>query len=198
MRMGVGRIAMFVLLPMVAIAAYVIESGRINLPGDNTTADIAPAAALAQYLRSQPQDERAWVLLARALAVDEHYGEAAEAFARALAFSKVGRDASVWAEYADALGMAQGGTLAGKPEELIGKALALDAHNRRALDLAGSAAYERGDFATAGVHWRALLAQLPAGSAQSRELTAAIARTERLARTRLPASTDATRARGNG
>ena len=71
---------------------------------------------------------------------------------------------AVWCEYADALGMAQGGRLEGRPRELIERALALNPAHPKALEMAGSAAYERGDFAAAARHWKALLAQLAAGS----------------------------------
>ena len=44
--------------------------------------------------------------------------------------------------------------------------------------MAGSAAFEERDFAAAARHWRALLALLPAGSPEHRELAAAIARAD--------------------
>jgi cytochrome c-type biogenesis protein CcmH/NrfG len=93
---------------------------------------------------------------------------------------KVAKDALIWCEYADALGMAQGGTLAGRPRELVLHALALDGAHPKALDMAGSEAYEHRDYATALRHWRQLLGQLAEGSPEHRELAAAIARVEQV------------------
>jgi cytochrome c-type biogenesis protein CcmH len=101
---------------------------------------------------------------------------------------KVLPDPMIWCEYADALGMAQGGRLAGRPRELIDRALALDPAHPRALEMAGSAAYEAGDFRGAARYWQQLLARLPAASPEHAQLAAAVARAEQRARFVLPAS----------
>ena len=66
------------------------------------------------------------------------------------------------------------------------KALAIAPAHPRALEMAGSAAFERQDYATALRQWRALQAQLPADDPQALELGRAIARTELLAGTAKP------------
>ena len=143
---------------------------------------------LSAHLEKQPRDARGWVILARLAADRERFEEAAQAYAKALAASpKVAADAAVWCEYADALGMAQGGNLAGRPRELIDRALALDPNHPKALELAGSSEYERGDYAAALGFWRPLLAAQQPGSRAHAELAAAIARTERLAATAVAA-----------
>jgi cytochrome c-type biogenesis protein CcmH len=158
-----------------------VEPGRSDADG--------MLAQLEAHLAASPGDARAWVMLARARMQRDQFAPAAAAYERALAASaKVARDPLVWCEYADAVGMAQGGRLAGKPRELIDKALALDARHPRALEMAGSAAYEAGDFRGAARHWQQLLAQLPAGSRERAELAAAIARAEQRAKFTLPAS----------
>ena len=83
-------------------------------------------------------------------------------------------------QLADALGMAQGGSLAGRPAELVRKALSISATHPRALEMAGSAAYEAGDYAGALAYWEGLLAQLPEGSGAHSDLAAAITRTRAL------------------
>jgi cytochrome c-type biogenesis protein CcmH len=119
----------------------------------------------------------------------DRFTPAAAAYARALETSaKVARDPLIWCEYADALGMAAGGRLAGKSREMIDRALALDASHPRALEMAGSAAYEAGDFRAAARYWKQLLAQLPAESTEHTQLAAAIARAEQRARFTLPQS----------
>ena len=104
---------------------------------------------------------------------------------KALAASaKIARDADIWCERADALGMARGGALAGEPTAFIERALAIDARHPRALEMAGSAAYQRGEFRLAVRFWNELQALVPA-DAQA-ELGAAIARAERRAKVALP------------
>jgi cytochrome c-type biogenesis protein CcmH len=148
------------------------------------------ARKMRAHLAHQPRDARGWVILARLEADGERYAEAARAYERALALpSKVARDAAVWCEYADALGMTQGGRLAGRPRELIDRALALNPNHPKALEMAGSSEYERRDYAAALGYWRPLLQVQQPGSKSHAELAAAIERTERLAATSLPAPT---------
>jgi cytochrome c-type biogenesis protein CcmH len=63
--------------------------------------------------------------------------------------------------------MLQGRSATGEPLKLIERALRLDPKNLKALALAGSAAFEAGDFAAASRHWGNALALAPAGSALS-------------------------------
>jgi cytochrome c-type biogenesis protein CcmH len=84
-------------------------------------------------------------------------------------------EAWVWADYADALAMAQGQSLRGKPTELINKALSIDADSMKGLALAGSAAMERGDFAAAVKHWERLRSLLSADSEDAKMIESGIA-----------------------
>lgn len=144
---------------------------------------------LEAHVGAAPSDARTWVLLARARMQRDQFGPAAVAYASALAASaKVARDPLIWCEYADALGMAAGGRLAGRPREMIDKALALDAQHPRALEMAGSAAFEAGDFRGAVRYWQQLLAQLPADSTEYQQLAAALTRVERRVQFSLPPS----------
>lgn len=140
-------------------------------------------ADLVRHLEHAPRDGRSWVLLARLDFDADRFAEAAAAYERALAASpKVALDPAIWCEYADALGMAQGGSLAGKPRELVMRVLAKNPTHPRALEMAGSAAYEAGDYVSAAHYWRELLAQLPADSRERAELAAAIERVDERAR----------------
>jgi cytochrome c-type biogenesis protein CcmH len=119
----------------------------------------------------------------------QRYADAAAAYAQALqGKSKAVGDAGLWVEYAEARGLQQGGTLAGAPRELVAKALSIDPDHPQALDLAGSAAWEAGDFALAASHWKRLLAQLAEGSPRHVQLSGAIQRAEQRARFALPAA----------
>lgn len=177
------------LLPLGAVLLYSAFGSPQSIGRHDGRHDAASASAaeLQAHLRRHGDDARAWVMLGREQLVAERWTEAAHAFARATAESdKVARDAQVWCDWADAAGMAQGGSLLGEPERLIARALELDALRPCALELAGSAAIERRDFRAARDHWQRLLARLPEGSAQRAELTQALARVEQQARFALP------------
>jgi len=148
-------------------------------PAATAVATDATRADLARHLERTPDDGRARVLLARLDFADDRFADAAAGYERALAASpKVALDAGVWCEYADALGMAQGGSLAGRPRELVMRALAQSPAHPKALEMAGSAAYEAHEYAAAAQYWRQLLPQLAGDPPAQRELAAAIARAE--------------------
>jgi len=181
---------MAIALPALAFSLYAvfgnplaIGEGPAAATASTGNAGIVPPRRdeLLRHLASNPRDGRGWVLLARMDFETDRYADAAASYEKALATSpKIAADSGVWCEYADALGMAQGGTLAGRPRVLVMRALTLDPAHPKALEMAGSAAYEQQDFAAAAQYWQQLLAQLPAPSVRHRELTAAIARAERL------------------
>ena len=190
------RFSSRVVVPAILIAGLAV--GLYALTGDRG-AGRDPAdrsAAIAEDLRvptfrenlsaqvaRDPRDGRAWVLLARTEFEADRFSEAAAAYAKAVAASpKVARDPGVWCEYADALGMAQGGSLAGAPHDLIERALAINPAHPKALEMAGSAAYVARDYASAARYWRELLAQMPARTQQYGELAAAIDRADAFAR----------------
>ncbi|HUP05894.1 MAG TPA: tetratricopeptide repeat protein [Caldimonas sp.] len=102
-------------------------------------------------IRRDPRDVEAWALLAHSLEMLGKFAEASHAYERLVALRP--NDAQAVADYADALAVANGRRFAGRPAELIERALALDARNPKALALAGSAAYERGDWRQAAQHW---------------------------------------------
>lgn len=129
------------------------------------------------HLAHAPRDGRGWVILARMNFAVDRFEASARAYERALDVSrKVALDPQVWCEFADALAMAQGGSLRGRPRAMIDKALSLKGTHARALEMAGSAAVEERDYARALQYWEPLLAQLPPQSPEREELARAIAR----------------------
>ena len=193
-------LAIALVASLIALAVYLKASSPDTLDAEtaarlragNVVNGRAEADTLVQrlsaHLEKQPRDARAWAILARLQFGMDHFAEAAQAYEKALALpSKVANDAAVWCEYADALGMTQEGKLAGRPRELIDRALALNPNHPKELEMAGSAEYAQGDYASALRFWRPLLAALQPGSQAHAELAAAIARTERLAATAFPA-----------
>lgn len=142
---------------------------------DTPTSVFEDVGALERHLKDEPRDGRAWVLLARARMQANEFDAAARAFTQAMQVStRVARDPGVLCEAADALGMAQGGELAGRPSELIAAALAIDGRHPVALEMAGSAAIAQGRHAEAIQHWSLALERLPPDSLRQRELAAAI------------------------
>jgi cytochrome c-type biogenesis protein CcmH len=183
------------LVSLLALARHLHSASLVVPSADAETRPAATAATdrdaanadaylrqLRAHLELQPRDARAWVIFARLQAEAGHFAQAAQAYENALALpSKVAGDAAVWCEFADALGMTQDGSLAGRPRELIDRALALNPKHPKALEMAGSAEYGQGDYAAALRFWRPLLALLEPQSEARAELAAAISRAERLA-----------------
>jgi len=122
----------------------------------------ANVASLAKRLEQNPGDLEGWRMLARSYTSLGKYREASAAYAQATALKS--DDADLWADYAFALAMASEQKLQGKPLELIKKALQLDPENPKALELAGSAAFEEHDYKRAIEYWQKLIARVPANS----------------------------------
>jgi cytochrome c-type biogenesis protein CcmH len=185
-------LAVAVALPVVAGLLY-FTVGKPDALGDDAPAPAGEPAKgdyveqLQSHLSRQPRDGRGWVLLARAQADRNEFKAAADAYEKALTVSeKVAKDPGVLCEYADALGMVQGGRLAGRPAELIAKALSINPAHPAALEMAGSVAYEEGRYADAVRYWKQLLADLAPGSDRHAELSTAVERAERKAAVTLP------------
>jgi len=133
---------------------------------------------LRKKLEQNPNDAVGWGLLARSYMAMERYADAVPIFERA---TKLDPDnASLFADYADALGVHQGRKLDGRPETLIQKALKLDPHNVKALMLSGTIAYNRKDFARAAKEWEDAHAYLSSDDQESSDqLKASIAEAKR-------------------
>ncbi|HSQ80481.1 MAG TPA: c-type cytochrome biogenesis protein CcmI [Casimicrobiaceae bacterium] len=128
---------------------------------------------LAAHMKEHPEDATGWKLLGRSYSAMGRFRESADAFREAAARSPA--NATLLAEWADALGMANGQSLAGEPTRLIQRALAIDANNSKALSLAASAALERNDYASAIESLEKLKPQFPPGSEQAKEIDQVIA-----------------------
>ena len=127
---------------------------------------------LAQRMKSDPSDPQGWLLLGRSWSALQRYQDSADAYAEAV--KRLPGNADALADWADALGMAQGRKLAGKPTEIIGQALAADPSHPKALALAATAAMERGDNKAAIRYWQSLLALVPPGSEDAQGIAATI------------------------
>lgn len=167
-------------LPLAAALLYLTLG---NVPALSPEATRAPkvsaqdieqmVARLAARLESDPQaDPKGWLMLARSYKAMGRYEESTRAFEKA--GHLVETDPHLLSDYAEALALATGGSLRGRPSELIARALELDPDFPDALVLAGTAAYEREDYAAAVAYWERLLRQLPPDSEDAAALSASL------------------------
>jgi len=175
-------ITLSVLLPIMAVGLYT-QVGNLDAFSDRAAhggmSDVGVAAgsssisALEQKVESNPADGESLLLLARAYMEAERFADSAKAYENLTQY--ISDEAWIWADYADALAMAQGQSLRGKPTDLINKALKIDPDSMKGLALAGSAAMERGDFAAAIKHWERLRSLLPADSEDAKMIEGGLA-----------------------
>lgn len=179
-----AAIAIGIALPLAAIGVYWAVGApqalapRAVAPSQSAHALDAPQvdamiARLAAKLEREPEDAEGWAMLARSYSARRRFSEAAQAYAQAAARTLA--DAQLLADYADALAMAQGRRLQGEPELLIARALAANPNHVKALSLAGSAAYQKQEYATAVRHWQHILQWVPADADLARSIRASIA-----------------------
>lgn len=175
-------------IPVMAVALYLLVGNSAAWSGAATTAPQTPfasssqsnapmtqqgieanVAALAKRLEQNPGDAQGWVMLARSYTSLEKYNEASKAFAKAAALKT--DDADLLADYAFAMGMANGRQLQGEPFELIKKALRIDSQNAKALELAGSAEFQAKNYKQAIDYWQKVLDRTPPDSELARTLS---------------------------
>ncbi len=155
------------------LAAQNQPQGEAGTPPAADPQVAAMVASLAQRMQEHPEDPKGWNLLGRSYMVLRDYPDAVKAYRHASQL--LPQDANVIADLADATAMQNGGRLSGEPTSLIVKALALDGKNLKVLELAGSAALQRGDPGAAHDYWTQLRAQLPNDSDDARQVDGALA-----------------------
>lgn len=171
-------VAMLVALPLLSIGLYGWLGNPMALDQmarrDFTAQDIENmVAGLAAKLEKEPDNHQGWVMLARSYKAMRRYDEAERAFAKAGPL--VEQDPQLLADYADLLATKAGGNLAGRPTQLVEKALALDPDHLQSLWLAGTAAFNEDNLDKAVEYWQRGLRQLPPESEDARMLNGIIA-----------------------
>ena len=129
-------------------------------------------AGLAAKMEQDPTNLKGWAMLARSYKVMGKPLEAEKAYDRAGSY--IDGDAQLLADYADVAASNANGSFVGKPQQLINKALKVDPNNMMALWLAGTAAYNNGDFKSAVRIWQKLEGLLPADSEDTRTIQSSI------------------------
>ena len=141
---------------------------------------------LAERLKERPDDALGWAMLARSYSVLGRNAEALPAYAKAVELK--GDDAGLLSDYAAELAMQNQRNLAGRPIELVQRALAIDPNNLKALSLAGMAAFDNKDYAGAVAQWEKILRLAPADPDLVQQVQASVAEARELGK--LPPSTD--------
>jgi len=130
-------------------------------------------AGLAEKMKANPDDAEGWLMLGKSYKYLEQFPKAADAFGNA--YRLMGDKPDVMLLYAEALAFAAEKNLAGKPSELIFKALKLEPENPNGLWLAGLSKVQQGDPQGAAALWRKLESLLPEGSEPRKEMQNIIA-----------------------
>lgn len=171
-------IVLLVALPLAAAGLYAWLGNPAALDQmarrDFSAADIEKmVAGLAAKLEKEPGNLEGWVMLARSYKAMGKLDEAERAFEKAMPL--VEQNPHLLGAFADLLAMKAGGKLEGRPEQLIAQALKLDPNDLQTLWLAGTAAFNRNDYATAVKHWERALQQVPPESEDGQMLAGIIA-----------------------
>jgi cytochrome c-type biogenesis protein CcmH len=170
-------IALLVLLPLLAVGLYA-KLGNPSAMDQTQRRDISEqdvndmVAKLAAKVESEPDNLQGWVMLARSYKAVRRPAEAERAYEKG--FALVEQDPQLLADYADLLA-SKTGDLSGRPEQLIAKALALDPNHLLSLWLAGTAAFNRNDYAKAIEHWERAQGQMAPNSEDAQMLANIIA-----------------------
>jgi cytochrome c-type biogenesis protein CcmH len=174
-------VTLTLLIPLCAAALYwqfgtpegLAPAAETHGGGKVTSQDVeGMVAKLAARLEQTPDDAKGWAMLGRSYLFMRRPADAVAAYERAVALQK--NDADVLADYADALALAQGKRIEGKPLQIIERALKIDPTQWKALAMAGSAAFDRKDYKTAVAYWERLQSRAEPGSDFAREVAANI------------------------
>jgi cytochrome c-type biogenesis protein CcmH len=161
-------VALALALPVLAAGLYAWRGNpaALNPPppaqrGEVTQQQIEQMiATLAARVEKNPDDPKAWMVLARSYRAMGRPADSAKAFEH-LGSEMLDRDPVLLTEYADVLATVANGDLQGKPLKLVQQALAVDPNNAMALSMSATAAYQRKDMKTAAAQWQQLLPMLP-------------------------------------
>jgi cytochrome c-type biogenesis protein CcmH len=179
-----GRIALGVLavtVPVLTVSLYLflgepqmVEFDRQQIAAQQNVGhggkELPPVEdmvdSLVSHLKQQPDDAEGWFLLGRTYMMLKDYPKAVQAFDSA--YELVGDVPAAMLSLADALAMVSGGNMAGRPTELIRKAVVIAPQDTTALWLAGLVEKQEGNLEGALTHFRNLKPQL-AGEPDSLE-----------------------------
>jgi cytochrome c-type biogenesis protein CcmH len=182
---NIAAVIVGIAVPVVAIGLYAhLGEGKDGFEPENFRPGMSTEGhegtleqqvrKLQDHLQANPDDVEGWVMLARSYYFLKQYQAASDAFARTVAMTGESNP-GLLADYADALAMASGRNMAGKPYELVKKALTIDPNHQKSLWLAATATYQAQDYKTTLDYWLTLRKQFPEGSDNYVQMTRNIA-----------------------
>jgi len=128
---------------------------------------------LENRLKKEPNNLTGWMMMGRTYAALNRFSDSVKAYEKANELSP--NDPKIMLPLAAAIASSKQGNLQGRPEELILAALKKDPENIMGVWLAGMAAKQRNDTATAVKYWKQAEAKLDPASPDRQELRKLIA-----------------------
>lgn len=177
----ITALAAVAIIPVAAIVLYFALGSPDALRARARPSDaeiVAMVETLAARMKANPGDPRGWRLLGRSYVAMGRYGEAVDAFAQAA--QRGADDADLYADWSEAVALANNRVVAGEPETLAERALAKDPAHIKALALLATGALERRDFDVSIAYWRRVAAGVPPRSEDAAQAASAIAEIERM------------------
>jgi cytochrome c-type biogenesis protein CcmH len=183
-------IVVLLAVPVASVVLYltygeyrVIENPQLVLAAPPQQAAAAPqmsleemTTAIKQRLKDNPEDAEGWFMLGRTMMARQQYDQAVTAFQRSN--DLLADEPGILFALADALAMQNDGNLLGEPEELLRRGLELAPNFPNGLWLAGMAAEQRQEYATAHRYWTRLLPLITDNPTSTREIQGLIAMLE--------------------
>ncbi len=157
-----------------ANAAAADGAGGAGQGGHEVTMEQIEAMAdgLRQRLETEPQNAEGWAMLGRSYSVLGRASDAVPAYRKAVEL--VPDDAGLLADLADSLAVTNNRQIAGEPMTFVQRALKIDPNQPKALSLAGTEAFLRGDFKAAAAMWERILVTQPADSPMAQQVRESI------------------------
>ena len=163
-------LALLLLMPILALVGYATLGNPKAL---NLAPSIAPekvtqeqivgmVSKLAERLKTNPDGQQGWLMLARSYTSMGRYQDAADAYGKAEPL--LNQDPDLLASYAETLATASATGLNGKPRQLVERALQINPKHSHSLFLAGAAAMEAGENQKGIAYWETLLPEVEPGS----------------------------------
>jgi cytochrome c-type biogenesis protein CcmH len=172
--------ALAVLIPVAAFGLYSLLGNQQALTGAGVAAtgpmgsgDIQVMMQKAEdKVKANPDDGQTWMMLANAYSVLNRWPDAIRAYENLVRLSP--GEAPLWSHYGEAVALANGRNLEGKPIELVRKALALDPRDQKALELSGVYAFQHKDYLAAVKYWQQLVDLSPANDPYTQQIQSAL------------------------
>lgn len=170
----IGNLDIIPRLEMAAARQNVVPGEHPGAPGreELPSMDVL-VERLAARMEQNPEQLDGWLMLGRSYFAVNQPEKALQALEKA--YDLAPENPEVILAYAQAVATNAGGKLAGRPAELIGKALEIEPGNVTGRWLYGLITYQSGDYARSVERWETILADLDPAGEEAGELRQFIA-----------------------